>query len=103
MHPPRPAALPYWHVRLDQRYQRRPRHNLLHLFQELAGEGEGRARNVVIEFESFEAASSESLKAQAARTYANSFGKDPQFYDFYRAMQSYETTFLDPEGWLLPQ
>lgn len=32
-------------------------------------------------------------EAQAAKTYADSFGKDPQFYDFYRAMQSYDTTF----------
>lgn len=32
--------------------------------------------------------------ADAAKTYAASFGKDPQFYDFYRAMQSYQTTFL---------
>ena len=28
------------------------------------------------------------------KTYAASFGKDPQFYDFYRAMQSYQTTFI---------
>jgi membrane protease subunit HflC len=32
--------------------------------------------------------------ADAARTYAAAFGKDPQFYEFYRAMQSYQTTFL---------
>jgi membrane protease subunit HflC len=32
--------------------------------------------------------------AEAARTYAASFGKDPQFYDFYRAMQSYQQTFI---------
>jgi membrane protease subunit HflC len=32
--------------------------------------------------------------AEAAKTYAASFGKDPQFYDFYRAMQSYLTTFV---------
>ena len=32
--------------------------------------------------------------ADAARVYAASFGKDPEFYDFYRAMQSYRTTFL---------
>ncbi|MEO0031324.1 MAG: hypothetical protein RIS94_1082 [Pseudomonadota bacterium] len=32
-------------------------------------------------------------EAQAAKTYAESFNKDPQFYDFYRAMQSYDTTF----------
>ncbi|MGL4312384.1 MAG: protease modulator HflC, partial [Sphingomonas sp.] len=31
--------------------------------------------------------------AQASRIYAESFGKDPKFYDFYRAMQSYRTTF----------
>jgi membrane protease subunit HflC len=32
--------------------------------------------------------------ADAARTYAASFGKDPEFYDFYRAMQSYQQTFV---------
>jgi membrane protease subunit HflC len=32
--------------------------------------------------------------ADAANTYAASFGKDPDFYDFYRAMQSYQTTFV---------
>jgi membrane protease subunit HflC len=37
--------------------------------------------------------------ADAARTYAQSFGKDPQFYDFYRAMQSYQSTFVgDPKN-----
>jgi len=33
--------------------------------------------------------------AEAANTYAEAFGKDPDFYDFYRAMQSYETTFIN--------
>ena len=32
--------------------------------------------------------------ADAAKIYAASFGKDPEFYDFYRAMQSYRRTFL---------
>ena len=37
--------------------------------------------------------------AEAAQIYAAAFGKDPQFYDFYRAMQSYQTTFLpDSQG-----
>ncbi|MEO7601911.1 MAG: protease modulator HflC [Sphingomicrobium sp.] len=36
--------------------------------------------------------------ADAARTYAASFGKDPQFYDFYRAMQSYRETFVGTPG-----
>lgn len=31
--------------------------------------------------------------ADAARIYAESYGKDPEFYAFYRAMQSYEQTF----------
>ena len=36
--------------------------------------------------------------AEAANTYAAAFGKDPEFYNFYRAMQSYETTFLGVNG-----
>ena len=36
--------------------------------------------------------------ADAARTYAASFGKDPAFYDFYRAMQSYRATFIGDPG-----
>jgi membrane protease subunit HflC len=36
--------------------------------------------------------------AEAARTYAASFGKDPDFYDFYRAMQSYRCTFVGEQG-----
>ena len=37
-------------------------------------------------------------EARAAQTYAASFGKDPQFYDFYRAMQSYDATFAQKES-----
>lgn len=37
-------------------------------------------------------------EAEASHTYAQSFGKDPDFYDFYRAMQSYDTTFGTGEG-----
>ncbi|QFT76744.1 protease modulator HflC [Erythrobacter sp. THAF29] len=36
--------------------------------------------------------------AEAARIYAESFGKDERFYDFYRAMQSYEQSFARGEG-----
>ena len=32
-------------------------------------------------------------EAEAARVYADAFNKDRDFYDFYRAMQSYRTTF----------
>ena len=32
-------------------------------------------------------------EAQGARIYATAYGKDPEFYDFYRAMQSYDSTF----------
>lgn len=34
-------------------------------------------------------------QAKAAKTYADSFGKDPAFYDFYRAMKSYDTTLAN--------
>jgi membrane protease subunit HflC len=37
-------------------------------------------------------------EAQASKTYADAFNKDPQFYDFYRAMKSYDATFADPEN-----
>ena len=36
--------------------------------------------------------------AEAARIYAESFGQDQGFYDFYRAMQSYEQSFGTGEG-----
>lgn len=36
--------------------------------------------------------------AEAARIYAESFGQDAGFYDFYRAMQSYEQSFARGEG-----
>ena len=32
--------------------------------------------------------------AEATATYAQAFNQDPDFYDFYRAMQSYEASFL---------
>lgn len=32
-------------------------------------------------------------EADAASTYAAAYGKDPEFYDFYRAMESYRRTF----------
>ena len=35
---------------------------------------------------------------EAARIYAESFGKDPEFYDFYRAMQSYRQTFMGKDN-----
>ena len=37
-------------------------------------------------------------EANAARIYADAYGKDADFYDFYRAMQSYRRTFETGEG-----
>src|SRR5688572_11605681 len=37
-------------------------------------------------------------EAEAARIYADAYGKDPEFYDFYRAMQSYRQSFMGGEG-----
>jgi modulator of FtsH protease HflC len=36
--------------------------------------------------------------AEAANIYASAFGKDPGFYDFYRAMQAYQKTFVESDG-----
>jgi membrane protease subunit HflC len=36
--------------------------------------------------------------AQAAKIYAEAYNQDPKFYDFYRAMQSYDTTFGEGTG-----
>ena len=37
-------------------------------------------------------------EAAAAQIYADAFNKDPAFYDFFRAMQSYRRTFETGEG-----
>ena len=37
-------------------------------------------------------------EAEAAQIYAEAYGKDPDFYDFYRAMQSYRRTFETGNG-----
>ena len=37
-------------------------------------------------------------EAEAARTYAEAFGKDADFYNFYRAMQSYDYAFGEDEA-----
>ena len=37
-------------------------------------------------------------EAEAAATYAKAYGKDPDFYDFYRAMESYRRTFEQGDG-----
>ncbi|MCT2401107.1 protease modulator HflC [Novosphingobium mangrovi (ex Huang et al. 2023)] len=37
-------------------------------------------------------------EAQAAKIYADAYGKDPGFYDFYRAMQSYRVSFAKDQG-----
>jgi modulator of FtsH protease HflC len=53
-------------------------------------EAEGQKRAQIIRAEA---------DAEAAQIYAAAFGKDPQFYAFYRAMQSYRATFLpDAQG-----
>lgn len=39
-----------------------------------------------------------NAQAEAAKIYAAAYGKDPEFYDFYRAMQSYNATFRAKNG-----
>ena len=57
------------------------------------------AQSIVAEGQKRAAIIRAEADAEAAQTYAAAFGKDPQFYDFYRAMKSYEQTFLpDTQG-----
>lgn len=37
-------------------------------------------------------------KVRAAQIYAQSYGQDPAFYDFWRAMKSYEAVFANPSN-----
>jgi modulator of FtsH protease HflC len=39
--------------------------------------------------------------AQAAAIYAQSYGQDPDFFDFYRSLQAYRTSFQDGKGVLI--
>ena len=57
------------------------------------------ARSIIAEGQKRAAIIRAEADAEAAQIYAAAFGKDPQFYDFYRAMQSYQKTFLpDSQG-----
>jgi membrane protease subunit HflC len=57
------------------------------------------ARSIVAEGQKRAAIIRAEADAEAARIYAAAFGKDAEFYDFYRAMKSYEQTFLpDAQG-----
>jgi modulator of FtsH protease HflC len=58
---------------------------------------EQEARSIVAEGQKRAQIIRAEADAEAAQTYAAAFGKDPKFYNFYRAMQSYQSTFL-PEG-----
>jgi len=39
-----------------------------------------------------------TAEATASKTYADAFNQDPAFYDFYRAMQSYDKTFANAKN-----
>ena len=57
------------------------------------------ARSIIAEGQKHAQIIRAEADAQAAQIYAAAFGKDPQFYAFYRAMQSYQSTFLpDAQG-----
>ncbi|RVT94796.1 protease modulator HflC [Sphingomonas crocodyli] len=62
-------------------------------FQRMRTAREQEARSILAEGRKQAQIITAEADAQAAATYAASFGKDPEFYDFYRAMQSYRMTF----------
>jgi membrane protease subunit HflC len=57
------------------------------------------ARSIIAEGQKRAAIIRAEADAEAAQIYAAAFGKDPAFYNFYRAMESYRRTFLkDSQG-----
>ena len=57
------------------------------------------ARSIIAEGQKRAAIIRAEADAEAAQIYAAAFGKDPQFSNFYRAMESYRRTFLpDSQG-----
>lgn len=62
-------------------------------FQRMRTAREQEARSILAEGRKQAQIVTAEADAQAAGVYAASFGKDPDFYDFYRAMQSYRATF----------
>lgn len=62
-------------------------------FQRMRTAREQEARTILAEGNKRAAIIRAEADAEAARIYAAAFNKDPKFYDFYRAMQAYRTTF----------
>ena len=67
-------------------------------FERMRSARNERARTIEAQGQKVAQITRATADAQAANTYAQAFGQDPQFYDFYRAMQSYRQTFLPTEG-----
>jgi modulator of FtsH protease HflC len=67
-------------------------------FQRMATDREREARTIRAQGQRDARIIRADADAEAARIYAEAFGKDPEFYDFYRAMQSYDATFASENG-----
>lgn len=66
-------------------------------FERMKSDREQEARSIRAEGAKRAAIIQAEADAAAARIYAQSFGKDAQFYNFYRAMQAYRSTFVGDE------
>jgi len=62
-------------------------------YQRMQSAREQEARSILAQGGKQAAIIRAEAEAEAAKTYADAFGKDPDFYAFYRAMQSYRATF----------
>ncbi len=65
------------------------------VFNRMRSERELRANTILAEGSKEGQIIMGNARAEAAKIYAGSFGKDADFYDFYRAMQSYEATLVN--------
>lgn len=67
-------------------------------FARLTAQKEQEAATIIAQGQKNAQIISADAQAQSAKIYADSFGRDPQFYDFWRAMRSYDATFANPKN-----
>ena len=67
-------------------------------FERMKSDREQEARSIRAEGQKRARIIQAEADAEAARIYSQSFGRDAEFYNFYRAMQAYRATFVGDEA-----
>ena len=70
--------------------------------REIRAEAEKQARTTLAEAQSFAEVTRGEGDAEAAKVYASAYGKDPEFYAFWRSLQAYKKTLGKGTTLVLP-